>query len=567
MKNNQQRYQQSTLFTVRNKLLLIFLALSLIPMGILSTIVYRNASDALLNDAFASLEAVRTIKQQQIETFFEQLTVDARFIRELPAVVGTDDLGGLPALITLQNSKDDPAYQVAYQNIEGILQRFADNRQVYQDIMLVDLEGNVVYATLDESQDTNVLVTGEVKPEFVAASRNAVVIDDITFNVIHNEGNLKVGAPVINSSGLVIGSIILEIGQETINTIMTERTGLGETGETYLVGGDGLFRSESRFVDQLGVQTAVLNPQLIVNTTGSQSALANGIGTEIINDYRGTPVLSSWSPVVIQTPNSYHPNGLVWALLSEIDVAEVEQPATVISQLALTFGGIAALVVVIVAIFFTRSFTNQINAITAVFRRVEGGDLADRTPILNRDELGGVAAGLNSLLDQLSGLVTTTQIERNSIEDSIIKLLNEVSEVANGDLTIEAEVTADIAGAIADSFNYMLTQLRAIIINVQEATVQVGSSANEIQTTAEHLALGSESQASQIVDTSAAIDEMSVSIQQVSENALVSAQVAEKAQHTARDGARAVQNTIQGMDRIREQGQETAKRIKRLGES
>lgn len=83
--NAEQRYQASRIFTVRNKLLLIFLALSLIPMGILSTVVFRNASNALLNDAFAALEAVQATKQQQIETFFEQITIDARFIRELPA--------------------------------------------------------------------------------------------------------------------------------------------------------------------------------------------------------------------------------------------------------------------------------------------------------------------------------------------------------------------------------------------------------------------------------------------------------------------------------------------------
>lgn len=565
--NAEQRYQPSRIFTVRNKLLLIFLALSLIPMGILSTVVFRNASDALLNDAFAALEAVQATKQQQIESFFEQLTIDARFIRELPAVTGTPELGGLPTLIELQNSKDDPAYQAAYANIEGILQRYADNRQVYQDIMLVDLDSNVVYATLEDSQDTNVLVTGEVKPEFMAASRSGIVIDDITFNVIHNEANMKIGAPVLNSNGVAIGSVILEVGEETINAIMTERTGLGDTGETYLVGADELFRSESRFVDQLGVQTAVVNPQITVNTLASQNALAGGTGTEIINDYRGTPVLSSWAPVVIQAPNSYHPNGLTWAFMAEIDVAEVEQPITTLSQFALTLGGIAALAVVIVSILFTRSFTSQINAITSVFRRVEAGDLSNRTPILARDELGSMAVGLNGLLDQLSNLITEVQIERDSIESSIIKLLNEVSDVADGDLTIQAEVTADAAGSIADSFNYMIAQLREIIVNVQEATLQVGSSANEIQTTAEHLAYGSETQATQIVDTSAAIDEMSVSIQQVSENAALSAQVAQKARHTARDGASAVQNTIQGMDRIREQGQETAKRIKRLGES
>lgn len=565
--NAEQRYQPSRIFTVRNKLLLIFLALSLIPMSILGTVVFRNASNALRNNAFASLEAVGTIKAQQVNDFFSQLVDDVRFVSNLPSVTGNTGLGGMAALIELQNNQSDPAYQVAFDSIEGALQPYADDRHIYQDIMLVDLNNNAVYATNPASQSTNLVATGEVTAEFLAATRTTLIVEDVTFNSAHNEANLRIGTPIFDSNGTVIGSAVLEVDEGTISAIMTERTGLGETGETYLVGADGLFRTESRFVDQLGVQTAVLNPQITVNTIASQNALVGGTGTELINDYRGTPVLSSWVPVVIQAPNSYHPNGLTWAFIAEIDVAEVDQPITTLSQFALTLGGIAALVVVIVATIFTRSFTKQINAITSVFRRVEAGDLSNRTPILARDELGNMAVGLNGLLDQLSSLITEVQIERDSIESSIIKLLNEVSDVADGDLTIQAEVTADAAGSIADSFNYMIAQLRQIIVNVQEATLQVGSSANEIQTTAEHLAQGSETQATQIVDTSAAIDEMSVSIQQVSENAALSAQVAQKARHTAREGAGAVQNTIQGMDRIREQGQETAKRIKRLGES
>jgi twitching motility protein PilJ len=124
-----------------------------------------------------------------------------------------------------------------------------------------------------------------------------------------------------------------------------------------------------------------------------------------------------------------------------------------------------------------------------------------------------------------------------------------------------------MTGAIADSFNFMIEQLREIIINVQDTTLQVSSAANEIQTTAEHLAQGSEDQATQILDTSSAVDEMSVSIQQVNENAMRSATISEQALLSAETGRRRVDNAIEGMSRIRRNVQETSKRIKRLGES
>lgn len=153
------------------------------------------------------------------------------------------------------------------------------------------------------------------------------------------------------------------------------------------------------------------------------------------------------------------------------------------------------------------------------------------------------------------------------MQASIQKLLREVSGVADGDLTVEAEVTADMTGAIADSFNLMIGQLREIITGVQAATQKVSASANEIQARTEQLSQGSESQALQIAETSSAIEDMAASIAQVSESATMSASVGEQSLINAKQGTLAVQNTMQGMNRIRDQVQETAKRIKRLGES
>jgi twitching motility protein PilJ len=224
-----------------------------------------------------------------------------------------------------------------------------------------------------------------------------------------------------------------------------------------------------------------------------------------------------------------------------------------------------AVLAVAAAVGMNRLITRQIAVIRNLFGYIEAGDFAARAAVLSDDDLGRMAASLNGVLDKTFTLIQS-QDDRDAIQAAIMKLLDEVSGVAEGDLTVEAEVTADMTGAIADSFNYMIYQLRTVVTQVQEATLQVSSSANEIQTTAEHLADGSTSQASQIIDSSAAIDEMAVSIQQVSENAATSATVAEQALTNAKQGTAAVQNTIQGMQRIRNQVQETAKRIKRLGE-
>ena len=153
------------------------------------------------------------------------------------------------------------------------------------------------------------------------------------------------------------------------------------------------------------------------------------------------------------------------------------------------------------------------------------------------------------------------------MQAAVMKLLSEVSGVAEGDLTIEAEVTDDVTGAVADSFNLMIGQLRQIIGQVQAASRQISTAVGELRDVTANLATGSDDQAAQAVEASVAIEEMAASIHYVSENASSSAQVAEQARVNAEHGTRAVTRTIDGMKAVRDQVQETAKRIKRLGES
>ncbi|MCE4068271.1 MULTISPECIES: methyl-accepting chemotaxis protein [Pseudomonas] len=160
---------------------------------------------------------------------------------------------------------------------------------------------------------------------------------------------------------------------------------------------------------------------------------------------------------------------------------------------------------------------------------------------------------------------TAEKNERN--QAAILRLLDEIADLADGDLTVAATVTEDFTGAIADSINYSIDQLRELVETINLTAVQVAAAAQETQATAMHLAEASEHQAQEIAGASAAINEMAVSIDQVSANASESSAVAERSVAIANKGNEVVHNTITGMDNIREQIQDTSKRIKRLGES
>ncbi|MBX7219524.1 MAG: HAMP domain-containing protein [Blastocatellia bacterium] len=235
---------------------------------------------------------------------------------------------------------------------------------------------------------------------------------------------------------------------------------------------------------------------------------------------------------------------------------------------------LAITVTVLLAAYIARTIAQQLGSVAQVAQEVQKENLAARATVLNRDELGEVATAVNQMLDNTVNLIQTReherdqrQKERDELEDEIIKLLMEIRDIAKGDLTVKAEVSAGPTGALADSFNYTVTELRKLIGRINEVTAKVNRAADKIQGTTITLARGSESQLAQIVTTSDGLRAMADSMTEVSNRAVETVHVAEQSLQKAQTGMKAVEKTITGMNGIRDQVQKTAKRIKRLGES
>ncbi len=157
------------------------------------------------------------------------------------------------------------------------------------------------------------------------------------------------------------------------------------------------------------------------------------------------------------------------------------------------------------------------------------------------------------------------QNERN--QQAILRLLDEMGSLADGDLTVEATVTEDITGTIADSFNYAIEELRKLVATVNETAIMVDSAAKQTESTAAHMAKAADNQGREINAATESIVSMAASIEEVSGNAERSSDVARHSVEVAHKGGEAVRRTIDGMNTIRETIQDTSKRIKRLGES
>jgi twitching motility protein PilJ len=156
---------------------------------------------------------------------------------------------------------------------------------------------------------------------------------------------------------------------------------------------------------------------------------------------------------------------------------------------------------------------------------------------------------------------------KNASQEAILRLMNEMGDLADGDLTVRATVTEDITGAIADSVNYTIEELGVLVRRINDAAGRVASASAAAQKTSNELLVATERQSQEIQQAGNNVLDMAKSMNQVSSEAMESAQVARHSLDAAQKGAEAVENSIKGMNEIRDQIQETSKRIKRLGES
>ncbi|MBX5449684.1 MAG: HAMP domain-containing protein [Thermogemmatispora sp.] len=232
---------------------------------------------------------------------------------------------------------------------------------------------------------------------------------------------------------------------------------------------------------------------------------------------------------------------------------------------------VALLAVVITNYLVNSRIKDRFLALADVCHDFAGGDRRVRAQVDGDDEFARLVASVNTVLDQQSAQANNASglgagSDAAALQAQIEKLLQEVSAVGDGDLRVQAEVTPDTLGVLADSFNYMIEELAKVVGRVQSTAMQVTNATRRILDRAAELAQASEMQVQQISQTTEAVEALAIFIQNVARNAQLSHEAAQEALRNAQSGQEAVRQTIEGMMLIRENVQETAKKIKRLGE-
>ena len=342
------------------KIISLFVLGGVIPMVAIGILGYYISRSALENQAINQLQGVRQIKKNQIEQFFAERQGDMGVLVETVDTVRKDAFDKLIAVrenkriqietyfndrITLMNDVQmnlrftggvrlfSEAFakgieSAEYKNLcdekEKGFSVFMNNFK-FHDLYLIDTGGNVVYSVGKQSDLGENLANGQLKNSGLARafekSKNQIAIEDFSWYEPSNQPAVFIATPIKDPSGAYLGAAAFQISLKDINTIMQERTGMGKTGETYLVGPDKRMRSNS-FLDPAGHSVKASFAGTVekngVDTDASRVALSGKSGAGVIIDYNGNPVLSAYTPVKI--------GGVTWALISEIDVAEAFCP-------------------------------------------------------------------------------------------------------------------------------------------------------------------------------------------------------------------------------------------------
>ena len=229
-------------------------------------------------------------------------------------------------------------------------------------------------------------------------------------------------------------------------------------------------------------------------------------------------------------------------------------------------------------LFLGRKTTRQIKLCTenlqTQFDEISQGNLDVKATVYSEDEFGQLATGFNQMARVI--LTTTSEAQRRAeemeqakedLQRQVIRLLDDVEGAARGDLTVQAEVTADVLGAVADAFNLTIQNLREIVQQVKQAAREVNQNSADSESFARGLSSDALRQAEELAVTLNSVQMMTDSIQRVAENAREAEEVARSASATALKGGEAVEHTVAGILQIRETVAETARKVKRLAES
>ncbi|MDP5211638.1 methyl-accepting chemotaxis protein [Pseudoalteromonas tunicata] len=465
---------------LKNKLLISFLSLGIIPASFIAIMALLVASNSLEQQAYNQLTSIKSIKKVQIEDYFAKSRADLAVLEQYWQSIANTNQSLTPSEIAQRN--------------DAFFQQFI-NEQGYYDFFVINMTGDVVYTVAKEADYQSNLISGPYARSGLAQlfskvtlARQAQLLDFSPYAPSNNEPAAFIGLPVIEA-GKQVAVIALQLSIEKINHVMQQRNGMGETGESYLVGPDLRMRSDS-FLDPKGHSVIASFAGTVARNGVDTKAVREGLegvsATEIVIDYNGNPVLSAYTPIEFM--------GMRWVLLAEIDEAEAFAPVNKLKFLIAMIVLLTVCAVVVVTVMVA-----------------------------------------NSIIRPLGGEPKTMQ---------------EISErIALGDLSTQFEHQGRLSG-VYKAMQIMSQNLHNVISNIVDSTGQLSSTAAQTSAASVQANSSLQEQHLNIASVTTAMHEMAVTIDDVANNARNVAELSLSAQYTSEAANNCVRDTINSMQQL-----------------
>ncbi|MCA9735532.1 HAMP domain-containing protein [candidate division KSB1 bacterium] len=392
---------------MKPKLIAAFLVTALLPLLLVAYLSYNRMDDALITDAFKQLQTAQQQKALQLHALFNKVKSDAVVVSRLPFMgqvikdldricedAVSEGYSGTRFLL------HEP-YQHKHDEYVNFFADFVETRDYYDVYLIAPNTGRVLFSVsqeddfgIDLNEEDHVLARTWKKME---ANQEVAISDMQLYEPSADMPAMFIVAPVF-IEGQYVGGIGLQISNSDINLIMQERSGMGQTGEVYLVGQDNRMRSDSYlnpadYAVEASFQGTV--EENGVDTEATQTAFAGESGDRITKNFSGKTVLSVFSPFDLT-------DDVRWANIAEITLEEVEIPIKAMRDSALVIVGAIVSLIAIAAFFISQMIAGPIQRITEVAEGIAKGDLEHEIKINRKDEIGLLASAFRSTIASLS---------------------------------------------------------------------------------------------------------------------------------------------------------------------
>ncbi len=459
--------------------------MSVVPLLLAVSVSIYHSQEALRAQAVNHLTAVRNLKARQVETYLAGIAEDIRLVSRLPNVIkavqqleiAAEGLGldqvrklgflGRPDLHFLTYYDPYSIYHGMHHAFFGALA----GARGYADVWLVSLTGDLIYSYAKREDFGTVLLDGPAAParlirDLTAAPDDRVILTDYRPYPPANNARMSFVGGIITEKAEPMGILVYALSLNKITALMENHAGLGETGDTYLLGADRVFRSRPRFNE---------NPRFFeqsVDNPAAEKGVLGRTGADVVQNYRNAEVLCAYQPIMA--------GGLEWVLLAEMETAEAFGPANRLRNLMILIIFMVTILVVAAGWRIGRSIADPVVTLSRTAARIAGGDLDLSVRARSRDEIGDMADAFNAMTGRLKSLIHDLKQEiavrrraeeklterRDRLEDAVKARTRELAlarDRAESAARAKSEFLANMSHEIRTPMNAVLGLLNLIL--------------------------------------------------------------------------------------------------------